>query len=93
MEIVTLNPTFEERTAPLATAPGLDTLAGATVGLLDNNKHNVGHFLQYVGERLQSEHGVAELVRRRKSNMSAPAPAEVLRDLLGCDAVISAIGD
>ena len=37
--------------------------------------------------------GVADVVRRRKRNASAPAPAEIMGDLLACDAVISAVGD
>lgn len=36
MEIVTLDPTFEERTTVLSRAPALATLEGATVGLLSN---------------------------------------------------------
>ena len=39
------------------------------------------------------EYGVAEVVRRRKRNASAPAEHDVLADLLACDAVISAVGD
>jgi hypothetical protein len=92
-EIVALNPTFEERVGEQSLAPALRSLKGATIGLLDNSKKNVGHFLQYVGEELVERHGVATLVRRRKVNMSAPAPQEVMIDLIPCDAVIIAIGD
>ena len=93
MDIVTLDPTFEERPAARALAPALTSLEGATVGLLDNNKKNVGHFLQFVAEELTERHGVKEVVRRRKANMSAPAPEDVMLELIPCDAVIAAIGD
>lgn len=93
MEIVTLDPTFEERPETSSLAPRLASLEGITLGLLDNNKKNVGHFLQFVAEELTERHGVGEIVRRRKQNMSAPAPEDVMLELIPCDAVISAIGD
>lgn len=93
MDFVTLDPTFEERTATRAAAPPLVSLRGATVGLLSNGKTNVAPFLDEVDSLLRSEHGVAEVVRLRKPNMSAPAPADVMRDLVACDAAFSAIGD
>jgi hypothetical protein len=74
-------------------APALPSLAGATVGLLDNGKVNVDRFLDHVEDILRREHGVKEVVRRRKPNMSAPAPPEMVVELAGCDAVVSAVGD
>ena len=44
-------------------------------------------------EILREEHGVTAVVRRRKRNASAPAPADLMADLLACDGVISAVGD
>lgn len=88
-----LNPTYEEASEPLALAPPLRTLRGATIGLLDNNKKNAGHFLHYVAELLREEQGAAEVKRFRKSNATAPAPAETMAELVACDAVVTAIGD
>lgn len=93
MPLTTLNPTYEEAAPAAARAPALPTLGGATVGLLDNGKKNVGHFLADIAEMLRTEHGVAEVVWRRKGNMSAPAPDDVMRDLVACDAMFVAIGD
>ena len=93
MPLTTLRPTYEDTSAAAEPAPRLDTLDGMTVGLLDNSKKNVGHFLAYVEEILRSEHGVAEVVRARKANMSAPAPDDVMARLTACDVVFSAIGD
>jgi hypothetical protein len=93
MPLTTLNPTYEDASAQARPAPPLRTLEGATVGLLDNSKRNVGHFLAYVEEILRAEHGVTEVVSARKPNMSALAPDDVMARLTACDAVFSAIGD
>lgn len=93
MPLTTLNPTYEDASAQTRPAPRLATLEGATVGLLDNSKRNVGHFLGYIEEILRTEHGVSDVVRARKANMSAPAPDDVMARLTACDAVFSAIGD
>ncbi|MCA1841894.1 MAG: hypothetical protein LC792_01635 [Actinobacteria bacterium] len=89
-----LDPT-PERPAVATTppAPALPELAGARIGILDNGKIRVDRFCDFVEELLRTDYGVAEVIRRRKRNASAPAPAEVMSDLLVCDAVISAVGD
>jgi hypothetical protein len=88
-----LDPTAEAAAVATAAAPPLPHLAGARIGLLDNSKIRVDRFCDFVEEILRSEYGVAEVVRRRKRNASAPAGADVLADLLACDGVISAVGD
>jgi hypothetical protein len=93
MPITVLDPTAGRRPAAGRPASGLAALAGARVGLLDNGKVNVARFLDHVEAILRAEHGVADVVRRRKPNMSAPAPAAMLAELAACDAVVSAVGD
>ena len=88
-----LDPTPERSAVAIAAAPALSSLRGARIGLLDNSKIRVDRFCDFAEEILRVEYGVTEVVRRRKRNASAPAPADVLADLLSCDAVISAIGD
>jgi hypothetical protein len=88
-----LDPTAESPTVTVSPAPALPTLAGARIGLLDNGKIRVDRFCDFVEEILMAEYGVAHVVRRRKRNASAPAPADVLADLLTCDGMISAVGD
>ena len=88
-----LDPTPERPPEAASPASGLASLAGARIGLLDNSKIRVDRFCDFVEEILRAEYGVADVVRRRKRNASAPAPGEVLADLLTCDAVISAVGD
>ena len=93
MPITVLDPTAGRRPAAGRPAPRLTALGGARVGLLDNGKVNVGRFLDHVEAILRAEHGVADVVRRRKPNMSAPAPPAMLAELAACDAVVSAVGD
>ena len=93
MPITVLDPTVRSTGTPTRLAPPLPGLAGARVGLLDNGKANVDRFLDHVADVLRTTHGVAHVVRERKSNMSAPAPDAVLGRLAACDAVISAVGD
>jgi hypothetical protein len=93
MPITVLDPTLAPAAAPARLAPGLRALTGARVGLLDNGKANVDRFLDQVADVLRTAHGVGEIVRLRKPNMSAPAPDAMLDTLAACDAVISAVGD
>ena len=88
-----LDPTPESPALTAPPAPALSGLAGARIGLLDNGKIRVDRFCDFVEEILRAEHGVTTVVRRRKRNASAPAPADLMADLLACDGVISAVGD
>jgi hypothetical protein len=93
MPIRVLNPTFEEAATAANTAGKLSTLAGCTVGLLDNSKINVSKILDYVEEILKTQHGVKAVVRVRKLDASRPAEPEVFSAVKECDAFISAVGD
>ena len=93
MSIRVLDPTFEEPTPESATAAGLTSLAGRTVGLLDNSKIKVKELLDYVEDLLRTRHGVREVIRLKKPDASRPAPPEVVAQMSSCDAVISAVGD
>jgi len=88
-----LDPTAETAAVTSAPAPALPGLAGRRIGLLDNGKIRVDRFCDFAEEILRSQYGVADVVRRRKRNASAPAGGDVLADLLACDGVISAVGD
>ena len=93
MTLRVLHPGFEEADdRPAAVAP-LASLAGRTVGLLDNGKLNVGTLLDHVEDLLRTKHDVGTVRRFGKPDASRPAPADVLREMQTCDAVISAVGD
>jgi hypothetical protein len=74
-------------------APPLATLEGAVIGLLDNAKIGTARFYDHLEEILRSRHRVREFIRRRKPDSSRPAPAELLGELSGADAIVSGIGD
>jgi hypothetical protein len=93
MSMRVLNPTFEEATAVANAVGKLSTLAGCTVGLLDNSKINVSKILDYTEEILKQRHGVKAVVRFRKPDASRPASAEVFTAARECDVFISAVGD
>lgn len=94
MSIRVLNPTFEEAATVTNAAGKLSTLAGRTVGLLDNGKINVNKILDYTEEILKMQHGVKAVVRFRKPDASRPAPADVFTAVAKeCDVFISAVGD
>ena len=93
MRLRVLDPTFEE-TALTAARPGrLTSLAGGTIGLLDNGKIRVRELLDHVEEMLRSQYGVAHVLRLKKPDFMRPAPAEVVAALAPCAAVITAVGD
>ena len=93
MPIIVLDPTVAPTPPSARPASAPRTLSGARIGLLDNGKVNVDRFLDHVEDLLRTRHGVADVLRRRKPNMSAPAPAAMLAELAACDAVVSAVGD
>jgi hypothetical protein len=95
-ETVTLfDPTAPRRSAQSAAAqPVLRTLAGATVGFIDNAKPNFNHLVDDLADLLQSRYGVAKVIKRRKSSASIPAEPAVIAALAGeCDVVIAGSGD
>ena len=88
-----LSPLGQPGSAHNSIAPRIATLAGTTIGLLDNTKHNADYLLDEIGRVLLAEHGVKALVSHRKIGSSPGAPAEMLAELAACDAVVNAYGD
>jgi hypothetical protein len=93
MNIRVLDPTEETAPANAGAATRLTSLAGRTIGLLDNGKLNVRPFLDHLERMLRAQYGVRDVVRLRKPDFSRPAPAPVLAAMWGCDAVIAGVGD
>lgn len=93
MAFLTLDPTFEGSVAASAVAPRPPSLAGLTIGLLDNSKKGGRDLLAFMESRLRDEFGVGDVRHFRKPNLSAPAPQALMDEVIQCDAVITAIGD
>ena len=93
MSIRVLDPTFGTSGVTTGPVPRLSSLAGCTVGLLDNSKIKVRELLDYIEDILRSEYGVASVIRLKKPDASRPAPDEVIAEMKACEAIISAVGD
>ena len=93
MTLRVLDPRESAEGEALVLAPALSSLRGTVVGLLDNAKIGTARFYDHLAEILRAEHGVREFIRRRKSDATRPAPADIIRELRAADAVISGIGD
>lgn len=93
MTLHVLDPRLDPEGEALRLAPPLASLDGAVVALLDNAKIGTARFFDFVGEILKSEYGVREVIHRRKPDATRPVTKEMLAELSGADALISAIGD
>ena len=74
-------------------APRLTALAGKTFGLLDISKPGGSIFLDRIERLLEERHKVARVVRVTKPTFTKRAPADLLEQLRGVDAVIEALAD
>jgi hypothetical protein len=93
MTLKVLDPRLSAEGDALQPAPPLRSLDGAVVALLDNAKIGTERFYDFVAEILKTEHGVREFIRRRKPDATRPVTPELLAQMSGADALISAIGD
>jgi hypothetical protein len=79
-------------TATVPPLPG--SLAGLTVGFLDNRKANFDLLADEIGSLLRAEHGVKSVIRRRKANAATPAAPEIVAGLAKeCDVVFAGSAD
>ncbi|MBM3684737.1 MAG: hypothetical protein FJW83_09415 [Actinobacteria bacterium] len=93
MAMTVYDPGFEadERVVALPERPR--TLVGATVGIISNGKANTRPFFDHLERLLREEWGVAEVVRRTKSNYSAPAEAALIDEAATWAALFAGVGD
>ena len=76
------------------TRRSLDSLAGKTIGFIDNSKPNFNLLVDDLAQLLIEKHGVKSVIKRRKKSASQGAPDAVLNELVaGVDAVITGSGD
>lgn len=75
-------------------APALGSLEGKTIGILENGKLNAAEMLQEIAALFKERHGCIVRPLYRKSNASAPAPAETLATAVKeVDFLITGLGD
>jgi hypothetical protein len=88
-----LDPT-NEAAPPLGQAASrAASLAGKTVGIISNGKEGTQGFFAHLDRMLREEFGVADVIRRVKSNYSAPADPDIVDEIRRWQAVVTGIGD
>ncbi|MDB5810391.1 MAG: hypothetical protein JWN94_2513 [Betaproteobacteria bacterium] len=81
-------------TAPRESRQTLDSMAGKTIGFIDNSKPNFSLLVDDLAEILIEKHGVKSVIKRRKPSASRGAPEAVMNDLVAqVDAVVTGSGD
>lgn len=72
----------------------LATLAGKTVGFIDNAKPNFNFLVDDLAELLLDRYGAARVIKRAKRGASMPAPEGIVDELSEqCELVITGSGD
>jgi hypothetical protein len=90
--ILVYEPHAEESSEQDTLAGRTSSLDGKVIGLLDNTKDLADKLLEEVKHQLSKEFPKAEFRYFRKKSVSGVAP-ELLEQVAGCDAVVTAIGD
>jgi hypothetical protein len=93
MSLQVLDPTSETTPALGRAATRPVSLAGKIVGVISNGKEGTQGFFGHLDRILCEEFGVADVIRRVKSNYSAPADADIVDELRRWQAVVTGIGD
>ena len=93
MSLEVLDPSHENDARAFTAAKRLETLKGATVGVISNGKKGTKPFFDAFERELKERYGVAKVVRATKSNSSAPAEAAIMTEAERWNALVSGIGD
>jgi hypothetical protein len=93
MAVTIVHPGNENVAKAAAPPPRLASLEGKRIGLLDISKPGGSFFLDRIEELLRTRYGAAEVVRARKPTYTKNAPAPVIEQLRGLDAVIEGLAD
>lgn len=92
--VLLYDPTAPRQVETASAQPKLETLSGKVVGFIDNAKPNFDHLVDALADLLVRKHGVARIVKRRKTSASIPAANEVVNELAAqCDLVVTGSGD
>ena len=73
--------------------PGLDTLEGKVVGIIDNGQANSTTMFQELAKLLQEKYRPAEVLFKTKPTHMQGAPKAIMEEFASrCDAVITGLG-
>lgn len=88
-----LDPTAEADPEPVSPAPRLDSLHDRRIGLLSNGKTAVAPLFDHLESLLRREWKAHDILRLTKSNYSAPAEPDLIRELARCHLIFTGVGD
>lgn len=73
--------------------PGLDSLEGKVIGIIDNGQANSTTMFQELAKLIQEKFNAREVVFRTKPTHMQGAPKALMEDLVNrCDAMITGLG-
>ena len=83
--------TINPKDRPLV--PGLETLEGKTVGIIDNGQANSTTMFQELAKLMQEKFHTKEVIFKTKPTHMQGAPKPMMEEFLNrCDAVITGLG-
>jgi hypothetical protein len=83
--------TIDPKDRPLV--PGLDTLEGKVIGIIDNGQANSTTMFQELAQLVQEKFHTKEVLFKTKPTHMQGAPKPVMEEILSrCDAVITGLG-
>lgn len=88
-----LDPTAETDPQPVSPASRLDSLHHRRVGLLSNGKAAVAPLFDRLESLIRQEWKPSDVLRLTKSNYSAPAEPDLIRELARCHLIVTGVGD
>lgn len=76
-----------------ALVPGLDSLEGKVIGIIDNGQANSTTMFQELAKLIQEKFNTREVIFKTKPTHMQGAPKPIMEELLTrCDAVITGLG-
>jgi len=73
--------------------PGLDTLEGKVIGIIDNGQSNSTDMFKELAQLIEKTYHAKEVLFRTKPTHMQGAPKPIMEELLSrCDAVITGLG-
>jgi hypothetical protein len=88
-----LDPRASVNTKDRPLVPGLDTLEGKIIGIIDNGQANSTTMFQELAKLLQEKYRPAEVLFKTKPTHMQGAPKATMEEFVNrCDAVITGLG-
>ena len=88
-----LDPRASVNTKDRPLVPGLDTLEGKVIGIIDNGQANSTTMFQELAKLLEEKYRPAEVLFKTKPTHMQGAPKATMEEIVSrCDAVITGLG-